>query len=528
MNKMIKAALVVAAGFVLLSSAYGSEVAGNDPDIAAVAKKVYPSVVRVEVQNGTRRVATGVVVEKGGYIVTTALISPRGEKISVTTSEGKTVAAEFLGFDTETQLALLKAADAGLPALGQGRVSDLGPGSWICVVGVSPERTAAVTQGIVSSIADDKLRLNVWVTPGSSGGPVVDGSGRMVGLLRGIYMEERPVVFQFRDKQQAGSGYVMSNRAEAPSSGMALAVPVDVVRDVVGQIKEKGRVERGWLGVGIAQDEEGRTVIGSVDRQSPAELAKLQPGDVVLRIGDRDVTAPDVLAGEIRRMKPGQEATLKIERDGKPLEVKAKLGEFAEDDAMKEMDLRFPGLFGPVPPPPGASQAAPKDGMKREAPRSFEWSFESRKYIGVSGMDLSPELAARFGVKDGTGVMIAQLTDGGPAAKAKLLVGDIILSVDGKRVETVNDLIDLVQTKAKGARVKIEVLRDKKTMKFDVEIAEDESGLPLGSGELKSLLESWQGYTDALQREMQNWNGKTPLDSQTLTALTLKGRMRRI
>jgi membrane-associated protease RseP (regulator of RpoE activity) len=166
--------------------------------------------------------------------------------------------------------------------------------------------------------------------------------------------------------------------------------------------------------------------------------------------------------------------------------------------------------------------------MKREAPRSFEWSFESRKYIGVSGMDLSPELAARFGVKDGTGVMIAQLTDGGPAAKAKLLVGDIILSVDGKRVETVNDLIDLVQTKAKGARVKIEVLRDKKTMKFDVEIAEDESGLPLGSGELKSLLESWQGYTDALQREMQNWNGKTPLDSQTLTALTLKGRMRRI
>jgi serine protease Do len=527
MNKMIKAALVVAAGFALSAPSYGAAVVGSDPDIATVAKKVYPSVVRVEVRNGTRRVATGVVVEKGGYIVTTALISPRGEKISVTTSEGKTVAAEFLGFDTETQLALLKAADPGLPVLAQGKASELGPGSWICVIGVSPERTAAVTQGIVSSVAEDKLRLNVWVTPGSSGGPVVDANGRMVGLLRGIYMEERPIVFQFRDREQAGSGYVVGNRAEAPSSGMALAVPVDVVKDVVAQIKDKGRVERGWLGVGIAQDDEGRTIIGSVDQESPAELAKLQPGDVVLRIGERDVTSPDVLAGEIRRMKPGQEVALKIERDGHPLDVKVKLGTFDEADAMKEMALRFPGLFGPLPPP-GAPQAAPKGEAKPTPPRPYEWSYESRKFIGISGLDLNRELAERFGVKDGTAVMIAELTEGGPAAKAKLQVGDIVLSVDGKRVETVNGLIDLVQSKAKGDKVKIEVLRDKKPMTFEVEIAEDDNGLPLGSPELRSLLESWQGYTDALQRELRNWNRSTPIDPQSLKALALRGRMRRI
>jgi serine protease Do len=461
MNKMIKAALVVAAGFALSAPSYGAAVAGNDPDIATVAKKVYPSVVRVEARNGLRRVATGVVVEKGGYIVTTALMSPHGEKISVTTSEGKTMAAEFLGFDTETQLALLKAADADLPAVGFGKASELGPGSWICVLGVSPERTAAVTQGIVSSVADDKLRLNVWVTPGSSGGPVVDANGRMVGLLRGIYMEERPVVFQFRDREQTGSGYVVSNRAEAPSSGMALAVPVDVVKDVVAQIKDKGRVERGWLGVGISQDDNGRTIIGSVDKDSPAELAKLQSGDVVLKIGGRDVTSPDVLAGEIRRMKPGQEVTLKIERDGQPLDVKVKLGEFAEEDAMREMSLRFPGLFGPVPPRP----AAPKSGEKPGEPRTSQWSFESRKYVGIAGMDLTPELAARFGVKEGSGVMIAELNEEGPAAKAGLQVGDIILAIDGKRVETANDIIDLVQSKAKGDKVKIDVIRDKKPIR---------------------------------------------------------------
>jgi S1-C subfamily serine protease len=543
MNKMIKPALVIMATLAVLAPSFGTETAaakaaGTDPDITGVARKVYPSVVRVEAQNGTRRVATGVVVEKGGYVVTTALISPREEKISITTSEGKTTDAEFLGFDTETQLALLKAKDTGLPALVPGKASDLAPGSWICVVGVSPERTAAVTQGIVSSVAGDKIRLNVWVTPGSSGGPVVDADGRMVGLLRGIYMEEKPVVFQFRDREQAGSGYVMSSRAEAPSSGMALAVPIDVVRDVVAQIKDKGRVERGWMGVGIGEDEDGRTVIGKVDPESPAELAKLRPGDIVLKIGDRDIAGPDVLAAEIRKKKPGQEVVLKIERDGEPMEVKVKLGELAEDEAMKEMDLRFPGLFRPEPDvrvPAPAQPGAPKNAPKRISPdmpltpRAPAWTFETRKYIGITAGELNPELAAHFGVKDGTALIIGKVTEGGPAAKAKLQVGDIIVSVDGRRVGTVNELIDHVQTKEKGTRIKIEVLRDKKPMTFEVEVAEDESGGPLGSDGLQSFLESWQGYTDALQNEIRNWSGdESLLKGRLLRGLTTKGGQRRI
>jgi S1-C subfamily serine protease len=536
MNKMIKPALVVAASLAMLASSFGAETGGagaSAPDIAGVAKKVYPSVVRVEVQNHTRRVATGIVVEKGGYVVTTALISPRDEKITITTSEGKSMDAQFLGFDTETQLALLKAADAGLPALGAGKSSDLTAGSWICVVGVSPERTAAVTQGIVSSVAADKLRLNVWVTPGSSGGPVVDAEGRMIGLLRGIYMEERPVVFQFRDREQAGSGYVMSNRAEAPSSGMALAVPVDIVKDVVAQIKEKGRVERGWLGVGVGADGNGRAVIGTVDPESPAELAKLQEGDVILKIGGRDVTGPDVMAAEIRSKKPGQEVTLKIERDGKPMDVKVRLGEFDEDAAMREMDVRFPGLFGGTTPPskavppPGAREIAPKGTVPRQpVPGSPQWTFESRKYIGVYCGELNAELAAHFGVKEGTALIVSKLTEGGPAAKAKVQIGDIIVSVDGKRVGSVNQLIDMVQAKAKGAKVRLEVLRDKKPMTFDVEVAEEESGGVLGSEELRDFLESWQGYTDAFQNELRNWNDGPP--RQMLKALTTKGNLKRI
>jgi serine protease Do len=524
MNKMIKPALVLMTSLAVLAPSAGAATAGakpapGEPDIAAVAKKVFPSVVRVETRDGVRRVATGVVVEKGGYIVTTALVSPRDEKISITTSEGKTMDAEFLGFDTETQLALLKAGDAGLPALAAGKAAELTAGSWICVVGVSPERTAAVTQGIVSSVTEDKIRLNVWVTPGSSGGPVVDAEGRIVGLLRGIYMEERPVVFQFRDREQAGSGYVVSNRAEAPSSGMALAVPVEIVKEVVAQIKEKGRVERGWLGVGIGVDRDGRTVIATIDPESPAELAKLQQGDVVLEIGGREVGAPDVLAAEIRKRKPGQSVTLKIERGGKPMDVKVKLGELAAEDAEKEMDLRFPGLFGRVAPSP----RFPTE------PGSPQWSFESRKYIGIYCNELNPELAEHFGVKEGGALIVSRLTEDGPAAKAKMRVGDIIVSVDGKRVESVNGLIDLVQDKAKGAKIKIEVLRDKKPMSFDVEVAEEDRGGGPGPAELQILLESWQGYTDALQRELRNWGAPgSPLQKQLQRGLPLRGSLRRI
>jgi S1-C subfamily serine protease len=516
---MFRPALVVMAALAVLAPAFGAETSGakgiaGEPDIADIAKRVFPSVVRVEVTNHTRRVATGVVVEKGGYVVTTALMSPREGKITVTTSAGKTVEAEFLGFDTETKIALLRAKDAALPAIAIGRAADLSPGSWIAVVGVSPERTAAVTQGIVSSAAEDKLRLNVWVTPGSSGGPIVDANGRMVGLLRGIYMEERPVVFQFRDREQAGSGMVFSNRAEAPSSGMALAVPVDIVQEVAGQIKEKGKVERGWLGVNIGQMiDDDRIVIATVDPESPAELAKLRAGDIVLKIGDRDVTSLDVLVAEIRKRKPGQNVTLSIEREGEPMEVKAKLGEYPEDEALREMEVRFPGLFAPggpdvlLKPRSAAPEKAPKGVAPRAVvPRTPGWAFESRKYIGVYCDALNAELAEHFGVKEGTGLIIAKLTEGGPAEKAKMRVGDIIVRVDGQAVETVDELIDLIQAKPKGSKVKVEFVRDKKAMTAEVEVAEEESSGLLGSEGLQEFLESWRGYTDAFRNELKSWS----------------------
>ena len=480
-------ALAAALAFVAtVGAAARTAVPIDEKKVEDITKAVTPSVVKIEVRNGIRRVATGVVLDKEGSIVTTALISPHDEAIEVVTADGRRLKAEFKGFDTQTQLALVQVKEKGLAPLAQARPGDLKPGAWIGVVGLSPENTPSVTQGIVSSVAADRIRLNVWVVPGASGSPVVNAEGRMVGLLRGAYADDMPVVFEFRERQVVGSGTVVS-RAEAPSSGMALAVPIDVVASVAADLKKSGKVQRGWLGVTVVENE-GKVVIDAIDAKSPAELAKLKSGDVLLKVDGRDVTAGPVLSSEIRSRKPGQDVTIRIERDGKPQDVKVKLGEFTEVQAKQELELNFPQFFNPRFPAPAQPRVAPQ--MPREpinprgrtAPRpNFVW--ESRKFIGVTLQALTKELGEYFGVKDATGLLVAQVEDESPAKKAGLKVGDVILKAAGQAVEDPADLSDMIQRLKKGDKIKLDILRDKKATMVEVEVGEQESGPEAGSFE---------------------------------------------
>ena len=320
----------------------------DEAKIEEIIKKAFPSVVKVIAKNRYTKIATGVVMDKDGHIVTTALISPRDEKLYVITTKGKKIEAEFLGLDSETHLAVIKAKDKTLTPIVMGEVKDVSPGAWVGLVSISPEDTPQITQGIVSSVSPEKLRLNVWVTRGASGAPVLDKDGRMIGLLRGVYTEESPLILEFREREVAASGFVFS-RAEAPSSGMALAIPIDIVKSVTVEIKEKGKVQRGWLGVRFLENEEGDIEIIEVEKESPAELAKLEEEDIILQIQGKDVTSSEMVVREIRSRKPGQTITLKILRDGKEKEVQVRLGEYTEEEAWREMEQRFPRLFVPEP-----------------------------------------------------------------------------------------------------------------------------------------------------------------------------------
>jgi S1-C subfamily serine protease len=485
MTRTIRTIAILAVAVML--SALGGQAASIDPakpgigeqKIEEITKMVAPSVVRVEARNGMRKVATGVVINKDGYIVTTALISPRDEEISVVTTDGKRLKAEFKGLDTQTHIGLIQVKEKGLAPIAMGKAAEMKPGAWIGVVGLSPENTAAVTQGIVSSVAADKLRLNVWVVPGMSGSPVVNGSGQMVGLLRGAYTDEQPVVFEFREQQVVGSGTVIS-RAEAPSSGMALAVPIDIVQSIASDLEKKGKVERGWLGVQAGERPDGKVEIATVEPKSPAELAKLKEGDIIVRVDGKDISSSEAMQSEIRSRKPGQDIMVRIERDGKPQDIKVKLGEYTEMEAKRELALAFPRLFPQETPPPGwkGLQTEPRILVKPKSNsglRPFAW--ESRKFIGVTLQELNKDsVGALFGIKDGIGLLIAEITPESPAAKAGLKVGDLILKADGKRLEAVSELSDMLQGKKKGDKVKIELIRDKKTMTLDVEVGEEESG----------------------------------------------------
>jgi len=491
----------------------------DEKKIEDVTKKVSPAVVRVEARNTTKKVATGVIIDKDGYIVTTALISPRDEKITITTADGKRIDAQFLGMDTQTNLALIQAKDKNLTPIESGKLSELSPGSWIGVVSFSPENTPAITQGIVSSISEDWLRLNVWVVPGSSGSPVVNSEGKMVGLLRGSYAEDKPVVFEFREKEYVGSGYVLS-KAEAPASGMAVAVPVDVVKTLASEIKKSGKVQRGWIGVSIAENEDGKVEIINVERESPGELAKLREGDIILSLDGKDITSSPLLVSEIRKRRPGQDINLKIEREGKTMDVRVKLGEPPEQEARRELEWTFPKLFPPLPPE--APRAMPGKTPKPPLLKRF-FSWEKRKYIGVYLEELNKELSEYFGVKEGTGLLVSRLTKDSPAEKAGLKIGDVIVKVDGVRVETVSGLSEIVQDKKKGDKIKLEIIRDKKTMNVEVEVeVEEEEGGDFFKNpyEWDSYLESMNKYNKALELQLK--------ESQTSSAKEMAEGMKKL
>ena len=468
MNNKHKRSLWILIGFLAasLTGAYAAPAPAAE-NVQNLTKKVFPSVVKVEARDGWRKVATGVVIHKDGYIVTTALVSPREDDFCVITPEGKEIDAEFLGMDPETHLGLVKAKEGKWTPITLGKVEDLSPGSEIAVVSYSPEEKAAITKGIVSSLGTDSLRLNVVVIPGASGSPVVDMEGRMVGLVRGAYVGQITVsVPDARSNFEVARG-LMLDRVESSSSGMAFAIPVDIVEKVTTEIRETGKVRRGWLGIGMTLTEDGEVMISEVTAESPADDAGLQVDDIILEIEGEEVTDQDMLAKEIRMRKPGDEVTLRIDRDGRDRNVEVELGEYSERAIMQEFEYKFPELFQVRPDQERGVIRVPESG------RVLGFFQGDRKYIGVSIQEVNPELAEFFGVEDGAGLLVAKVDEDGPAAKAGLKVGDVIVRADGKVMKTVSRLERWIQDQEEGDKINLEIVRDKRTRTISVEVALD-------------------------------------------------------
>lgn len=318
--------------------------AGLSAAYQLVSERVGPSVVHINVEskspgdvveeaaNRFHRFrdfsgqGSGVIVDAEGYIVTNLHVVRGAEKIQVSLSDGRRVAGQLVGTDDDTDMALVK-VDAGqlLPA-DWGDSEQLNVGALVWAVGSPFGLERSVTAGILSAkhragLAgtpyQDFLQTDAAVNPGNSGGPLVNAQGEVVGINTAI----------------VGESY----------QGISFAIPSSVAHEVYNRLREKGRVERGWLGVQLAEVPpetserlklplgRGAYVAGVVDEQmglkSPAQQSGVARGDVILAWNDKDVSSPAMLSNFVAQTQIGSTARVQINRDGQELSLNVKVGE---------------------------------------------------------------------------------------------------------------------------------------------------------------------------------------------------------
>ncbi len=329
---------------------------------------------------------TGIIVRENGYIVTNNHVVAGADEVRVRTDGDREYAAEVVGTDSESDLAVLKIDATGLDPVELGDSDNLEVGEWVIAVG-SPfglERT--VTAGIVSATGrsgmglatyEDFIQTDAAINPGNSGGPLVDLQGRVVGVNTAIGTRN--------------GGFM----------GVGFAIPSDTMRQVTDDIIDSGRVTRGWLGVQIQPLSEDLArsfglesadgvLIADVMPGGPAAEGGLEAGDIVTQVGHTHVSTPAQMMREIAESKPGTRVQITVKRGGSESWYPVTLGE------------------RPAPDSPGEAAAAPAPSLE---------------------LGMTIEAA-----ESGRGALVAAVEPGSAADRAGLHVGDVILKVADRDV----------------------------------------------------------------------------------------------
>ena len=373
-----------------------------------------------------RGAGSGFIVSSDGYILTNAHVVRGADEVEVKLTDKRKFIAKVVGADSRTDVALIRISANGLPAVKLGDPNALRVGEAVAAIGSPFGFENSVTAGIVSakgrSLPSESyvpyIQTDVPINPGNSGGPLFNLRGEVIGINSQIYSRS--------------GGY----------QGVSFAIPIDVAMDVAEQLRQSGKVSRGWLGVGIQEvtadlaesfglDRPRGALVSQVQPDSPAAKAGLQNADVILQFNGQAVESSGDLPRLVGMAKPGSRATLRVWRKGRMQDVSVVLGEL-----------------------PGEDQPVARNG-------------KSYSKGGLVLSELSAEQRRELGID--AGLLVEEVT--GDAARAGIRVGDVILAVNNARASSVDAFRKAIAAIPKGKSAAVLVRRGEGSLYIPLKIS---------------------------------------------------------
>jgi serine protease Do len=375
-----------------------------------------------QIPHRLQSLGSGFIIDPQGIIVTNNHVIEGADEISVTLQDGTTLKATVLGRDTKTDLAVLKVkADKPLPAVSFGDSDISRVGDWVLAIGNPFGLGGTVTAGIISARHrdiqqgpyDNFIQTDAPINRGNSGGPLFNMDGQVIGVNTAIY---------------SPSG---------GSIGIGFAIPANLAKTVVEQLREYGHPRRGWLGVRIQQvtpdiaesfglkQPEG-ALVASVDDSGPAAKAKLRTGDIILKFNDQDVKEMRTLPRIVAETEINKQVPVTIWRDGHEQTLQVTVGELPDDQ----------------------TQVANASPDRQQPQKPLELSS-----LGLQLSPITPDARDKYQLaQDQKGVLITNVGQGTPASDRGLKPGDVIVEVQQEEVNSPTDVQQRVEAVRKSGR----------------------------------------------------------------------------
>ena len=350
-----------------------------------------------------RSLGSGVIVSPDGYIITNNHVVEKSDEIKITLPDRRTFRGIIVGADPKTDIAILKIDASNLPTLKWGDSDTLQVGEFVLAIGSPYGLSNTVTMGIISAVGranvgiadyEDFIQTDAAINPGNSGGPLVNIKGELIGINTAIFSRT--------------GGY----------QGIGFAVPCNMVRLIMEQLMQQGKVTRGWIGVTIQEltpelahefglKKSKGALVSDVAKDSPAGKAGIKRGDVIIELNGKEIKDVSSLRNMVAQSKAGSEITLKMLRSGKELTVRVVIVELP-----REVAEVAPARLAPDP--------------------------EARVLTGLTVMNLTREIIRQLGfTKDEKGVVVVRVEPGSPADDAELKKGDIIKEINRKEIDSI-------------------------------------------------------------------------------------------